>query len=37
MRRLICAVLTVVCLCAAAPASAADPLVLQLKWLPDAR
>ena len=37
MRRLIYAVLTAFCLCATPSADAADPLVLQLKWLPDAQ
>ena len=37
MQRLICAAMTAFCLAAAAPASAAEPLVLQLKWLPDAQ
>lgn len=37
MQRLMYAAVTAVCLAAAAPAYAADPLVLQLKWLPDAQ
>lgn len=37
MQRLLSAVVAVLCLAGAAPAYAADPLVLQLKWLPDAQ
>jgi NitT/TauT family transport system substrate-binding protein len=37
MRRLVCAALTAFGLCMVEPANAADPLVLQLKWLPDAQ
>lgn len=37
MQRLMCAVITALCLTAAAPADAGDRLVLQLKWLPDAQ
>jgi NitT/TauT family transport system substrate-binding protein len=37
MRRLMGAVITALCLSAAAPADAGDRLVLQLKWLPDAQ
>jgi NitT/TauT family transport system substrate-binding protein len=37
MQRWLRAALTAFCLAAAAPASAGDPLVLQLKWLPDAQ
>ena len=37
MQRAMWAALTAFCLAAAAPAYAADPVVLQLKWLPDAQ
>jgi NitT/TauT family transport system substrate-binding protein len=37
MRRLMCSAVTAFCISAAAPAFAADPLALQLKWLPDAQ
>ncbi len=37
MQRVLWAALTALCLAGAAPADAADPLVLQLKWLPDAQ
>lgn len=37
MQRMTCAALTALCLAAATPAYPADPLTLQLKWLPDAQ
>src|SRR6266851_4719539 len=37
MQRWLCAAMTAFCVAAAAPAYAGDPLVLQLKWLPDAQ
>jgi NitT/TauT family transport system substrate-binding protein len=37
MRRLMYAMIAALCLTSAAPADAGDPLVLQLKWLPDAQ
>ncbi len=37
MQRWLCAAMTAFFLAAAAPAGAGDPLVLQLKWLPDAQ
>ncbi|HEV2335344.1 MAG TPA: ABC transporter substrate-binding protein [Stellaceae bacterium] len=37
MQRVLWAAIAALCLAGAAPADAADPLVLQLKWLPDAQ
>src|SRR5713226_10396609 len=37
MHRWLCAAMTAFFLAAAGPAGAGDPLVLQLKWLPDAQ